>query len=321
MQVEDIRQTTASEVWQTQPHKRQLLALKDIYWLVYLYPLKLLLSGCPIALMAPIKRFIAPLFRASRARFRDLAMQRMAAAPDLSRRCSPDEFARLFMDNSVDRALDDLVMNKLEKNRSLKCLALHGEDHLQKALATGKGVLLVSGHFYANRLVKRFLSTIGYPILSVRNRHPDDLVAGYFGKTWVLRRYVEFLHSVIRDEVMLQDPECSLKILRRLRAGGLVNLHLDAPLSGTTAFYPFLGTNRKFPTGFLKIARLADCPIIPMLCLGNSAGFTVIFEEPVYIPPEDKERLQASVLMPVLVSRLERQIVEYPDQWELWVRM
>jgi lauroyl/myristoyl acyltransferase len=321
MQVEEIRSAIAVEVWRRRPTRRRLLGLKDLYWLAYLYPLRLLFCLCPLGLIALVRRLLAFLFRATRTRFHKQAVQRMAAAPGLNPCRSPEEFARLFMENSVTRAIDDAIVNKLEKSGSFKCLALHGEEHLKNALTKGKGVLLVSSHFYANRLAKRHLSGIGYPILSVRNGHPEDPAAGHFGKKWVQQRYVEFLHSVIRDEVMLQDPECSLKILQRLRAGGLVNLHLDAPLSGTTAYFPFLGTSRKFPTGFLKIARLADCPIIPMLCLGDSSGFTVTFEQPVYDPFRDKGRLNHADLMPLLVCGLERQILQHPDQWELWVRM
>ncbi len=217
--------------------------------------------------------------------------------------------------------MDDLTIANPRASLHLKPPDVHGFDHLKNALANGRGAILTSGHFYANRLAKHRLGKLGYPILSVRNGRPRDLWMGRFGARLLQHRYVEFLHRVIGDEVFIQDPECSLKIFRRLRAGGIVNVHLDANFSRQRLQIPFLGRPKWFATGLLEIVRLSGCAVVPMLCLGNQMSSSISFGEPFVMEPARVREEFVQVNLPVLVRMLEEQVLKHPDQWELWVRL
>jgi lauroyl/myristoyl acyltransferase len=199
---------------------------------------------------------------------------------------------------------------------------LVGIENLQKALSAKKGVMLISGHFLCSRVAKRYLRLIGFPVMSVRNQIPDDPCVGRIGARFLKRRYVDFLMPLIEDEVFIQDKGFNLKIFKRLRENGLVDIHIDTPrYSYKTIEYPFLGGTRRFPAGFLRFAKLAGCSIVPMVCTGNSAEFTVIFEEPFSMREMKDEENSLTKNLGGLVKIFEKQILQYPDQWEYWVRL
>lgn len=198
---------------------------------------------------------------------------------------------------------------------------VRGMGHLEDALAPGRGAIVVSGHFYANRVAKRHLAEIGYSMMSTRHSSPPDRLMGRLGQRRLQPRYIEFLRGVVRDEISPTDPDCGLRILERLRADGLVNIHLDAAFSRKTVSLPFLGRPRRFATGFLDIARLTGAAMIPMACLGNGSSLRIEFGEP--IVPERSVDAAAFVgaHLPPLVSGLEAQVLAHPEEWELWARI
>lgn len=226
--------------------------------------------------------------------------------------------SRRFLANAIRRLRDDLIMDKLLAAGRLRPVEVAGLDHLESARRAGRGVMVVSGHFYATRLAKRYLAELGYPMLSVRHGSPPDKQMGYLGRKWLQKRYLDFLHGVIRDEVFLQDPECTLKIFARLRSGGLVHVHMDAPFSRDQMRLPFLGKHSRFPGGFLRIVRVSGCALVPMLCLGDSSGFSIRFDEPIRLIDGASHEEFISRNLPPLVRWLEAQILAYPDQWDAW---
>ncbi len=301
---------------------RPLLSVKDLLWFLYLYPLRLLASRLSSIDLYRIGRAVEPIFQSVTRRQRREVSQRMALAFG-SRSSSNSNLAttRRFVSNAIRRVLDDLTISHPKASPRLAPPEVHGLDHLEKALATGKGAILTSGHFYANRLAKHHLAKMGYPIMSVRDGQPPDEWMGRFGARFLQRRYIEFLHGIIREEVFVQDRECSLKIFRRLRAGGIVNVHIDANLSEQYVEIPFLGQPERFATGLLEIVRLSGCAVVPMLCLGNQEASSITFGEPAALTPSRSREEFAQVNLPRLVRILEEHILEHPDQWELWVRL
>jgi KDO2-lipid IV(A) lauroyltransferase len=219
---------------------------------------------------------------------------------------------------SLRRVLDDLVINRLAERGDWQCEGMSGMQYLEDALTAGKGVVLVTGHFFASRLAKRYLASLGHPVLSIRNGAPSDPNAGIFGERFLQPRYIRFLKDIIRDEVLLQDPELTLKIMKRLREGGIVNVHLDAPFSAETVNVRFLGCEQKLAAGFLRLAAACGSAIAPMFCRGNSKGFSVSFESPLL--PDDLPAPGKSTAPCVarLAGRLESQIRSYPDEWDIW---
>lgn len=303
--------------WSHSGRHRPWITPKDLFWLLYLYPVRFLFRVMPGDLLRHGVELALPvvplLFRAARKELERKLATALGASDQTSRR-----IAERFLANFARRIRDDLIGDRLLASGQLRQVELDGLDHLESARQAGKGVMLVSGHFFATRLAKRYLAEIGYPILSVRHHSPPDTQMGRLGSTWLQKRYIEFLHGVIREEVLLDDPECTLKIFARLRSGGLVHIYLDAPFSHEQMRLPFLGKNPRFPTGFLRIVRLSGCALVPMTCLGHSSRLVIRFEEPLRLDGSGGPEEFAARNLPPLVRWLEAQIRTHPDEWDAW---
>jgi KDO2-lipid IV(A) lauroyltransferase len=299
--------------------KRPLVMTKDILWLIYLYPLRFLAWLMPAATMRLLGRALGRAFQLVSGGQKRVVVSRLAGAlgPEVSV-AELERMADCYAANSVNRAIDDLILNRLIRAGRLNPADLRGLEHLQEALAPGRGVVLLSGHFFANRVAKRWLAGMGYSPLSVRNGEPPDRRLGRLGKRWLQPRFSRFLHAVIRDEAFVKDPQCPLKILKRLRCGGIVSVNFDGPFAHHRAKLPFLGRIKRFPTGFLEIIRLSRCAVVPMLCLGDSRHFTIRFLKGLELGQWDSREEFVSSNLPTLVRILESDIRAHPEEWELW---
>ncbi|MGD0578162.1 MAG: lysophospholipid acyltransferase family protein [Bryobacteraceae bacterium] len=300
---------------------RPLIRVKDIAWLVYLYPARWLARVLPLRWLYALADTAAVCGSACLRRPRKALIERLAVAfhadtadPRLS------AIATQYFRNAILRFFDDLLMERLLRQPRLPDVEFVHLENLQQALSAGRGALLVSGHFFASILAKRYLATMGFPSLSVRNHQPADRNAGRFGMRFVQKRYVAFIGQILGDEVSTQDPDCSLKMLARLRSGGLVHLLVDASISQELVKLTFLGQERNFPAGFLRVAQLAGCPLVPIHCLGNSRRLRIEFEKAFWLENAPDRRSFAEINLRETVRILEEQITSHPAEWDLWIR-
>jgi lauroyl/myristoyl acyltransferase len=300
---------------------RPLVAIKDIAWLLYLYPARWLARVLPL-------RFVYALGDAAGAcAAACLPATRKALLRSLALAFSPDigdpalnALADRYFRNDILRFLDDLLMQRLLREHRLRNAEVVHLDNLTQALAAGHGALLVSPHFFASRLAKRHLATIGFPSLSVRHHAPPDRHAGRFGMRFLQKHYVALVGEALGDEVSALDPECSLKMLARLRSGGLVDCHMDAACSREVVRRSFCGREKPFPAGFLHVAKLAGCPLVPLECLGNSRRLRIEVGKPIWLSDApDRRSFVETNLTPVL-RVVEEQIKRHPAEWDLWIR-
>ncbi|MBM3891233.1 MAG: lysophospholipid acyltransferase family protein [Verrucomicrobia bacterium] len=293
------------------------ISLKDLFWAVYLWPGRWLGRILPVSVLRNADKWFLPLARCLSGPVWRRFPRQLSRYPALMR--AAGDLRALFeahFANALQRSADDLLMELLPAESVVAQYEIRGREHLEKAFALNRGVLLVSGHFLANRLAKRFMKTQGWPVMSVRNLGFDDPFTGRWGARHLQRRYYEFLHRIIGDEVDLHDRDCSLKILERLRRGGIVNLHNDLAVSQKRVELPFLGMRNRFAVGFLDIARIAGCPIVPMLCLGNNRRLTIEFHSPFYA---DSRSPAGSA--EALAGIFESQILQHPQEWEFTMQL
>ena len=295
---------------QPRADRAPLCTVHDLLWFLYLYPLRVLSTFVPRYLLYLIGRLAEPLIQFHWRRRSEKAVRWIMTA----RNCTASQasrIARQSVSNNMFGILDDLLLYQT-------CTAMDGKEHLERAISSGKGVIVLTGHFCANRVAERYLATAGYPMLSVHNQTPSNHAEGILGRRILLPRYLEFQRRAHPDVVYIQDADCTLKILRRLRSGGLVNIQLDG-LAGTRVVEgPFLGTSWRFPAGVFDFARLSGCAVVPMLCLGRSSGFHIRFSPALALAPAASREEFVTVNLPVFTRALEKQIADHPEEWRLW---
>lgn len=302
--------------------KKRLVTLKDLLWFVYLYPLRfwsrlLTIEGFKLNIRM-VTPFMLPAFRSAERRL----LRRMEKCPQLRRSAViADRLPRRYIGRTIRRAVDDLLMDRIMQNHAIGMVTVDGLAFVDDALARKRGVIVVSGHFFANRLAKQYLKGIGYTVTSVRNRRPRDSQTGRIGERYLKKRYDAFLHHVIGEEIAMRDKNLSLKILACLRNNGIVSIHNDSEYSRRTTEVAFLGTKRQFPEGFLWLAKRSGAAIIPMLCMGDSDNLKIRFDSEIPLAPDNDEKAFVAKNLPLFVRHLENQILEHPDQWETWISL
>ena len=225
--------------------------------------------------------------------------------------------ARQSISNDMFRQLDDLVLLRPPHRQMLHCTGIEGIQHLDEAMAAGNGVILLTAHFCVTRIAVRYLATLGYPVLTVQKQTPRKPSEGRLGS--VLRQhYLELRRQGNPDVVDIQDADCSLKILQRLRSGGLVHMHVDALSAKTAVEGPFLGVPWRFPAGAFDFVRLSCCAVVPMLCLGRSTGFHIRFSPMLRVAKADSREEFLNANLPAFTEVFERQIADHPEEWRLW---
>lgn len=295
------------------------LLANDLLWFLYLYPLRMLSAFGPRSLIHPIGRMAMPFVQLRARKRRELVARRMLAAQGVG--MTPDrarQMARQFIANSSFRMLDDLVLSRSIPASRLRCTGVEGIEHLERGKAARKGVIVLTAHFCASRIAKRHLATMGYPMLTVRDRIPRGDWWGRLGHRILEPRHKELLRAVIGEAVAVQDPGCTLEILRRLRSGGLVNIPFDGRSGTNTAQWPFFGLPRRFSTGIFDLVRLSGCAVVPMLGLGKSTAFRVIFGPPLGVVEAPGREAFIRANLAAFVLTIEKQIQDHPGEWEQW---
>jgi len=303
------------------PEPVPLVRIKDLAWLAYLYPARWLSRKLPLrvsyALWDALAWLGARCLQGPRGKL--VARLRLAFPADRDQ-AALERIATGHLERSILRFHDDLLLPRLQRAGALRDVQLVHREHLAGALAAGKGAMLASGHFLASRVARCYLEAIGHPSLSVRNLRPRDAAAGRLGRRFVQQRYVRFLSESIGDEVAVQDPDCSLKMIERLRSGGLIDIHIDAAFSREILRREFLGANYPFGVGCLHLAWLVGAPVVPLMCHGSSRRLKIEFGEPIH--PEgcpDRGAFAASALDRIL-RFLEAELGAAPEEWDLWIR-
>ena len=183
----------------------------------------------------------------------------------------------------------------------------HGE-RLQGAMAQGRGVILVTGHFgnwEAGAIVMRAL---GVPLTVVAMAEPDPHVHAY-------RLRIRESLGVDTLEVR-QSLDTPLQIRRKLSEGRAVALLMDRAVDRDRVPVTFFGRDVEFLGTPALLAYLTGAPLVPMTLVREGHGrFRAIPAEPIYVDrsaPRDQEMRRAAQ---AVADVLEAQIRQRPECW------
>ena len=317
MTTSETRIGTRAPAAGSKPHALPLVTWNDLLWLLYLYPIRWLGQVLPRSFLYAVGLLANPIVQFH------LRARKIKAVPWITEACrtTPDrawKIASRSLSGAMYATLDDLVLARGSADSVLHCQSVEGREHLQRALARGKGVVLLVSHFNANPIAFRYLASNGYKVLIVRNRQPTNLAEGLLGRSFVRARLSRLLDLVNPDYVHADEPDCTLRIMRRLRAGGLVAIAMDGRAGSNPVECSFLGKLRHVPSGICEIARFSECAVVPMISLGRSDAFRIRFDpmlETVAASSRDAF-LRANVSQ--FLTVVERQITSHPEEWRLW---
>ncbi|WP_369137781.1 phosphatidylinositol mannoside acyltransferase [Modestobacter versicolor] len=230
-----------------------------------------------------------------------------------------------------DAALDDLTrrgmrsyarywqeafrLPTLTRERIVASSDLPGREHLERAVAGGRGVVLAlphSGNWDAAGVW--LVDLLGGPFVTVAERlRPESLY----------RRFVDYRENLGMRIVPLTGGERpSSTVLREwLTAGGTACLLVDRDLSGAGVPVTFFGRRTTMPGGPALLAAQTGAVLLPAVCQFDGAGWRFVVHPPVPVDGPGRLRERVTTAMQQVADAFATTIAEQPEDWHVLGRV
>lgn len=202
--------------------------------------------------------------------------------------------------------LGAFTLSSLETDDLLRRVHVHGLEHLEAALAFGKGVILFSAHLGPFNELIHWLAIRGYPTtVPVERLHDERILALMLN----LRRSqgVNFLP--------LGGSPPLRALFSALRHNQIVLLTADRAIEGRFVEKPFFGAPARLPLGPVQLAQRTGAVLVG--AFGWYEDGTCIEAQfvPLTLTLPEKQRGNGEQLMDSMVEQLEQFIAAHPEQW------
>lgn len=182
---------------------------------------------------------------------------------------------------------------------------IYGREHLDQALAQGRGVVLVTAHVGNVDVAAQLPAIFGIPITgAVEHIRPEPL----FKYTMKLRQR-HGLRLIPLDGAMIG-------LFRALKRGEIVVLPLDRGLADNVREVEFFGSPTFLPDGPLQIAVRTGAALVAALmsrCPDDSLRVEILPQ--IQLPRTGDREADVAAGMEKVVTIIEQHIARYPDQW------
>jgi KDO2-lipid IV(A) lauroyltransferase len=184
---------------------------------------------------------------------------------------------------------------------------IDGRDHVDKALADGKGVIIGTPHLGNWDLGAAWFAAHGYqPTTVVEPIEPPALFE------W----FCAYRRGLGMGIVPL-GPEAGTTLLKKLREGLMVGLVCDRDLSRTGVEVEFFGERTTFPGGPATLALRAGAPLLAGANFFAGEGHHCIMRPPLDTTRQGTLKEDIGRITQALAAEFEVLIRMAPDQWHL----
>jgi KDO2-lipid IV(A) lauroyltransferase len=218
--------------------------------------------------------------------------------------------------------IDGFFYHTLDEVRAAHWVpASEGLNHLDRALAQGRGAIILASHFGSFGMLLAGLVFRGYRLSQIFTLTPSP-----HHRTWGWMERAVMQAKVRcwprdRIELAFWRPGVYLRPLyRQLRAGGVVVLYSDGARGRQFTRVPFLGCSLALSVGPFKIAARAQVPLIPAFIVRQADDrHRLLLEPPITLSDDAPASLQRGAEQ--YAAQLARYVVAYPDHWFTWARL
>lgn len=188
-------------------------------------------------------------------------------------------------------------------------VSVKGREHLDAALAKGKGVVAVTAHFGNFPLMMMFLSRLGYKGNVLMRNTRDPVIDEFLLK----KRTAAGLKTIFT----MPRKSAVMGTLKALRGNEIVYMLMDQNFgSDGGVFIDFFGQKAATATGPVVLAMRAGAPIVPLFIRREDNGINSIVIEP-EMELEKSDDFDEAVLANVvkITKIIEDYIRRYPHEW------
>jgi lauroyl/myristoyl acyltransferase len=204
-----------------------------------------------------------------------------------------------------------------------KLVEIRGREHLEAAMAAGKGALLCSAHFGSYRSAFSLIHASGIPVTSIGLWwwHDDPYASPAVRRFWdfaYARRTLRYRQGPSIQSWEAVSSGRSEQAVRTLRGNEAVTILADSePLASDESRVvkvPFLGREATFLPGVVNLARSADAPVL-VVSMHRSADYrhqVLEISPPISMEGELQEALARCAAV------MEAAVRTNPAQWGDW---
>jgi KDO2-lipid IV(A) lauroyltransferase len=246
----------------------------------------------------------------------DLDRRHLAIAADNLRRAFPhwDEARVMLTARAVYAYLGELLLDLLWTSRHsreeiLSRVEVVGGEHVREAIAAGRGVLYVTGHF-GNWELNAVAHAWLFGPVSVVARALDNPA---------LDRRLCAARSRSGNQVIYKERALS-RVMKALRDGQGVAILVDQNVQEADGiFVDFFGRPAASTTVAAALALKTGCAVIPGCAIPLGGGrYRLRYDPPLRFNPTGDRDADIAALTQQIASHLEGWIRERPERW-LWL--
>lgn len=274
--------------------------------------------ACKLAQMAPIGvcYFVAKL--ASDMAWLVMPVQRQNAIENMARVIGRDvkdpevrKKTKAAFRNYGMYFADFLRLPLLTREEIERRFQFSGWEHLDTALAAGKGVIFISAHVGNWDFGSALFAQRGYPVNAVAETfHPkkvNDLVQG---------------HRIQQGMKVIPLEHAGRRVLGALRKNEILGLLIDRPSPEAGVWVKFFGGRTEVPAGPALLALKTGAKLISGVIVRNpDHTYSGFLNSHFDVEPTGDLSTDVGLLTQRIMDSLEAFIREYPEQWFIFRKM
>lgn len=210
--------------------------------------------------------------------------------------------------NTMAGSAIEFFMFMRRPERIRRFVHVQGLEHLERALAQGKGVVAVSAHFGSFPLLLSRLALEGYKVHTLLRHMRDEK----------LDRLFEGKRDFMRVGSIYTQPRqaCVSRSLQVLRNNEILFTQLDQNFGTGGVFVDFFGTKAATATGPIVFSMRTGAPLVPMFIYRvRGPEHQIVIEPPIEIEEGGHRQERVVWMVTVLTSLIEQYIRRYPHEW------
>lgn len=212
---------------------------------------------------------------------------------------------RAVFENTAIATVETALTWWWPRERLMRLAEFEGLEHLDAALAKGRGVVLITGHFTSLE-IGAWLLSYARPLQAMFRRQRNPLFDAYLN----FKRTRRAVAALPRDNLRA--------MIRGIRSGEIATWYAPDQdfKSERTVFAPFFGVPASTLTATGRIAKATGAPFLPYAPVrkADGSGYRIVIEPPIEGFPTGDEQADAAIVNRVL----EAQVRRHPEQY-MWL--
>ncbi|MGI9148148.1 MAG: lysophospholipid acyltransferase family protein [Chloroflexota bacterium] len=226
----------------------------------------------------------------------------------LGRQPNPRRVAAVFQ-NGVLNYWDIFAIPHMQRDEVLSLMEIRGFEHVEAALALGRGVLAATAHLGSVSLVGQLFPLLGYETLGLLEPIQPPELYEFFSRH----------RTALGARLLKVGPSALRELILALRRNAILGLVTDRDIDGSGPMVPFFDEPTRFPDGVASLSLRTGAPIVIAVPIRRAdGGFDALFEPLAPVPLTGDRKQDVLALTKAVAKRLEYHIASHPEQWTVF---